>query len=140
MRMRVVLVLLGAALLLAACGGRASRQRSGDGDVVVELEATSLAPGATVLEITVRDGSGAAIDDATLNVRGDMNHAGMVPVLVEGVTDGEAGVYRVPFEWTMGGVWIVTIEATLADGETVSEQFNVSLGGEGGGMEMEGEP
>ena len=136
---KLLVVLFGAALLLGACGGRASQQ-PGDADGMIDLDADSLAVGQTVLTVWVTDENGEAVDDATVNVRGDMNHAGMVPVLAEAVTGGENGVYRLPFEWTMGGAWIVTVEAVLADGETVSQQFNVSVGGDGGGMDLEEAP
>jgi hypothetical protein len=140
MRSAILLIILfWAALLLGACGGRASQQ-PGNTDVWIDLDADSLAVGQTTLTVRVTDGNGAALEDATVNVRGDMNHAGMVPVLAEAVTGGQNGVYRVPFEWTMGGDWIVTVEAILADGESVSQQFNVSVGSGGGGMDMEEAP
>lgn len=135
-RMILRSVFLCTALLLAACGGRVSQQ-SNDADVAIDLAAESMAVGSTVLEVTVTDGSSAPINDATLNVKGDMTHAGMTPVLVEGVSDGREGVYRVPFEWTMGGDWVVTVEAVLPDGRTVSQQFDLSVSGDMEGMDEE---
>jgi hypothetical protein len=55
-----------------------------------------------------------------------MNHAGMVPVLGSGQTDAD-GLVRVPFEWTMGGDWIVTITAALSDGTSASQTFDFSV-------------
>ncbi len=37
------------------------------------------------------------------------------------------GVYRTDLEWTMAGDWIVTVTATLADGQTVEQQFDLSV-------------
>lgn len=138
-RKKVVFLLFFAAWLLAACGGRASQQPDRS-TITIDLDATSTDVGPTTLQIRVREAGGAAVEGATLDVRGDMNHAGMVPVLAEGITENEAGVYSVPFEWTMGGVWIVTVTATLPDGETTAQQFNVSVGSSGGEMDMEGTP
>jgi hypothetical protein len=64
----------------------------------------------------------------SVNVRGDMNHAGMVPVIGETSEAEEANTYRVPFHWSMGGDWILTVEVTLADGSKVSEEFTVTVG------------
>lgn len=125
-------------LMLTACGGRISQQ-SVDADVTIDLTAEATAVGPTVLEITVTDVTGAPINDATLNVRGDMTHAGMVPVLVEGVSHGQEGVYRVPFEWTMAGNWDITVEVVLPDGQTVSRQFDLTISGEMEGMDMDEE-
>lgn len=131
-------VFLCTALLLVACGGRVSQQ-SNDANITIDLAAESMAVGSTVLKLTVTDGSGAPINDATLNVKGDMTHAGMVPVLAEGVSDGQEGIYRVPFEWTMGGDWVVTVEVVLPDGQTVSRQFDLTVSGEMEAMDMEEE-
>jgi hypothetical protein len=61
-----------------------------------------------------------------LDVRGDMTHAGMKPVLGSATTDAQ-GVAVVPFRWTMGGDWIVTVTATLADGAQVSQEFDLTV-------------
>jgi hypothetical protein len=97
------------------------------------LTAESTQAGETTLLITVKDGMDNPVDDATLNVKGDMTHAGMAPILVEGIIDGKDGVYAVPFEWTMGGDWVVTVDVALVDGRTASRQFNLAVTGE---MEM----
>lgn len=64
----------------------------------------------------------APIDDAAIAIRGDMNHAGMIPVLRETdrATDGD---YSIPFEWTMGGDWFVVVTATLSDGTVIEQAF-----------------
>ncbi|MDJ0756640.1 MAG: copper chaperone PCu(A)C [Ardenticatenaceae bacterium] len=117
-------------LLLVACGGRVSQQVDA-GDVVMEFEPMSTAVGETMVMVTLKDGDGNSINDASLSVRGDMTHAGMTPV-VEEIASGENGVYQVPFEWTMGGDWFVTIDATLADGTVVTRRFeDISIEGEG---------
>lgn len=124
-------------VLLSACGARQSQQAA-DSGYEMTMEAMSTAVGETNLMVTLTDADGNPVNDATLNVKGDMSHAGMQPVLSE-VSNGDNGTYTIPFEWTMGGDWIVTVDATLPDGTTVSEQFDgITISGEMGDMDMEG--
>ena len=108
---------------LAACGGRASQQADGSTDYQLSLNPMSTAVGETVLMLTLNDNEGQPINDANLSIKGDMNHAGMQPVLAE-ASQATNGVYSVPFEWTMGGDWVVTVDVTLADGTTFSQRFD----------------
>ena len=112
-------------LLLTACGTRNSQQTN-DGDIrlMVAIESTTVGP--TSLIVTVTDAAGVPINDAAISVKGDMSHAGMVPVLAD-ATGGDNGVYEMPFEWTMGGDWVVTVEATLPDGRSTTQQFNFTI-------------
>lgn len=82
--------------------------------------------GETTLMIAITDSSLNSLSVNSLTVRGDMNHAGMVPVIAE---SGQAvdGQFEIPFEWTMGGDWIVEVTAELADGQTISDTFNVTI-------------
>jgi hypothetical protein len=112
-------------LLLTACGGRNSQQTNND-DIHLTATVESTTVGQTTLQVTVTDAAGTPINDATVSVKGDMSHAGMVPVLAE-ATNGENGVYEMPFEWTMGGDWVVTVEATLPDGRSATQQFNFTI-------------
>ncbi|MFW6070040.1 MAG: FixH family protein [bacterium] len=123
-------IVLFALLLLAACGSRVSQQES-DADIRVDLAPESTVVGPTTLNITVTDGGGAPIDDATLNVKGDMSHAGMTPVLAEGIDGGQQGLYTAPFEWTMAGDWIVTVDVSLPDGRSTSQRFELAVSGDG---------
>lgn len=125
----LLLIIITFLLLDAACISRQSQQEAA-ADVNVTLEPLSTNVGETTLLITVTDSNGEPINDATVAVKGDMTHAGMQPVLAEAAA-GEAGVYTIPFEWTMGGDWIVTVDVTLADGTVVSKQFSdISIAGE----------
>jgi hypothetical protein len=111
--------------LLAACG-RVDRQ--GGGAANIELMGPLVPPpvGAGRILLRITDKAGAPIEDARLIVRGDMSHAGMVPIV--GTADrGEDGLYMIPVEWTMAGDWIITAEATLSDNSLVSRQFELSV-------------
>lgn len=81
--------------------------------------------------VTVSGADGAPIEDARLTIRGDMTHAGMVPVTVA-VSEGIGGTYTVPFDWTMAGDWILTVEAELPDGRVVRRSFEVGVRVPGG--------
>ena len=41
--------------------------------------------------------------------------------------DRRQGKVDIPFKWSMGGDWIVTVTVTLADDSEVSQDFNVSV-------------
>jgi hypothetical protein len=83
------------------------------------------AVGEARLNVTVTK-DGQPLAGVRLDVRGDMTHAGMKPVLGSATTDAQ-GVAVVPFRWTMGGDWIVTVTATLADGAQVSQEFDLTV-------------
>ena len=82
--------------------------------------------GESQLTVTVTGADGKAIDDAQVEVEGDMAHAGMVPV---NGTAGEGldGRYQVPFRWTMGGDWVVTVKVSLPGGGSATKQFPLTV-------------
>lgn len=118
-------------LLLPPAGCVRHSRAPGAENVKMALEVEPAPPvrGSATLLITLQDADGNPLEDARLNVKGDMSHAGMESVLAEG-EGGPGGVYQVPFEWTMGGDWIVTVEAILGDGTTVSRRFDLSVAGD----------
>ena len=128
MHKRLIFTLL--ALLMIFTGGcaRASRQAN-SADVVISLTAIPFPPhiGQTRLVVQVADSSGRPIDDAQLAIKGDMTHAGMVPVLAEVDGGGQDGVYEIPFEWTMAGDWVVTVDLRLRDGATARQRFDLAV-------------
>jgi len=134
MRSITLALLLVTVFTLAGC-----RQAEGTSseNVNIEVAVTPEEPavGAATLLVTVTDAEGNPINDATVAVRGDMTHAGMVPVIPAEVSDAEDGVYAFEdFEWTMGGEWFVEVTVTLANGETATESFEYTVSGE---MDME---
>lgn len=125
MRKFLLLVLV---LLLAAC--RQSAQPTPTPATAVEIdlavEPTPITVGESTLVVTLSAADGTPIDGAQLSVRGDMNHAGMVPVLGE-TSASENGVYRVPFEFTMSGDWIITVTAALPAGGESAQTFDLTV-------------
>jgi len=125
-------LLLIPALALSACGAPGSSQPAqGHPDITVALAPAPAGPSGQFLTVTLTDRAGAAITDVRVGLEGNMNHAGMIPVLADPVADdadgSPDGVYTVPFAFTMRGDWIVTVAVTQADGATFSQDFDLSV-------------
>lgn len=122
------LVLLALLLLGVMAGCRQSREEA---TAVLTIELVSpLNPSMssdTEISLSVRDAAGQSVNDAQLDIKGDMTHAGMVPVLAS-AQNGAEGVYTAPFAWTMTGDWIVTVRATLPDGSWDEAEFRLRVG------------
>lgn len=111
--------------LLAGCRRTGEVEQTGDYEIVL-LGEPSTAVGQTELQFLVTDGTNEPVDGLSLNVKGDMTHAGMVPVLRD-VNQSEEGVYIVPWEWTMGGDWVVTVTAVDAAQKQSQARFDLSI-------------
>lgn len=129
LRLPTCLIIL---LLAAAC-----RQQSiAPADIQLELTTTNTLIGDTTLLLAVTDSNGNAIaDPGALRVRGDMSHAGMVPVFAE-ADQSNNGIFSLPFTWTMAGGWIVEASLTLPNGELASETFRFEILSESSEDEM----
>ncbi len=126
----LVLMLL-AAWLLGACGPLPAGE-AGEGGNPDTLRLHLIPPAAgTGLTVYVADAAGMPVTDATVQVEGDMNHAGMAPVIGEPVADeadGAAdGFYHIPFQFTMMGDWILTVTVERADGTRLERQLNLRV-------------
>lgn len=120
---RCRLVLLLVIVALAGC----RQQRLSSADVRLELSASDRRVGETTLLVRVTDRDGAPVKNpGALSVRGDMDHAGMAPVLAEADSAAD-GVFSLPFEWTMGGGWIVEASMTLPNGDVARESFEFEI-------------
>lgn len=95
--------------------------------IAVTVEPEPPATGEAALIVTLTDPQGQPVAGAQVSARGDMTHPGMVPVLAEAECD-DTGRCDIPFEWTMGGDWIVDITATLPDGTAVTQRFEYRVG------------
>jgi len=129
MRHLILLALL-LSPILAGCG-RISRQGDQAADVTMTLtvhpDPPGVGPANMTLSLTGADGS--PIDGAKIEIKGDMTHAGMQPVLAQAEAR-ESGTYETSFEWTMGGDWIVSVTADLPDGRTTTRQFTYTVEGD----------
>jgi hypothetical protein len=127
-RNRIVAALLFSllAVLLVGCRQSAQPTATPDPDIVIALDLADQRAGKSTLIVFVRDARGIPIDDAKVEIVGDMSHAGMKPSLGS-VERGREGRYEVPFEWTMSGDWIVTVKVTLPDGRTSTKRFETTI-------------
>lgn len=121
-------VLIVLALTLLACGGQGTGT-GGDFQITVQTDPPTPQVGGGVLVVTVTGQDGEPVDDATLAVEGNMTHAGMVPVIAH-VDEGEGGAYRVPFTWSMGGDWVITVTARAPDGRQAQADFRFTVEGD----------
>lgn len=92
--------------------------------------------GKETLNIRVFDANNQPINNAKINVRGDMTHAGMTPILAE-TENGNKGLYQLPLEWSMSGDWIVTIQVTLPDGTVAENIFPRTIANDAANCEHE---
>lgn len=93
-------------------------------ELVGPLFPPSVGPGQVVVRVSDPDGN--LVDDARVTIRGDMTHAGMVPVLATADFEG-SGTYRAITEWTMAGDWTLSVATTLADGRVSQQTFDLSV-------------
>jgi hypothetical protein len=113
--------------LLPACT-RASEPTDQAPEIRVEFElpASERQVGRQEFNLRLVDRQEIVIHGAQVELRGDMSHAGMVPVLASG-REGSQGNYEVPFEWTMAGDWLLTLTAELPDGRTLLRTYQVTV-------------
>jgi YtkA-like len=114
-------------ILFVGCRQTNTVPTADSNSIIISLKTSNvLKTGKDTLSVRVTDGSGAPINNAKVEVRGDMNHAGMQPVFGEASTASD-GLYEVPFEWSMGGDWVLEVTVTLADGTKSTDSFFVSV-------------
>lgn len=128
---RSACVLAGAFMLLsiAAGCGRIQRPDPTTPDrykVTLAIEPSPAVTGPSALAVSLQDQGGQPVDGARLEVEANMTHPGMIPVLAS-AAQSEAGVYRVPLEWSMAGDWYVDLSFTLPDGQRVARRFPVQV-------------
>ncbi len=101
--------------LVAGCG---EVPDTGDPSLVLELAISPTPPlvGPARLIITLYDTLGVPLEEAQVQVEGEMDTVEMTPVSAAAEEEGE-GRYSVPrFVFTMPGDWVLTTRATLPDG------------------------
>lgn len=120
---RLGLAILLAALPTGACGRRADTSTRLDLQWTLQPAAARVGP--ATLTITLRDLSRNPVTGATVRLEGHMSHAGMAPVLAD-ATDLGAGMYEIPFAFTMQGDWALLVTAVLPDGHRVERRIDVA--------------
>jgi hypothetical protein len=109
-------------LLLARCG----RGPQDLPDVAVELGIEPDPPrlGQATVTVDLRDAGGQPISGARVEIEGNMNHAGMVPVFAT-ASEVTAGRYTAGLDFTMGGDWFILVRADLPDGRSLERKIDV---------------
>ena len=140
MNWKIFSIIFLSALFLFGC--RQSNQAQSD-DFQVTLLAPVFPPamGQGTVKVKVTNADGNPVNGLNVDFKGDMTHAGMVPVLAT-TSAGKDGVYEVPFEWTMAGDWVLTVNAQTEDHALIQERFNLFVDGDLPicGVDPEGEP
>jgi hypothetical protein len=122
----LTLTILALALSATACRG-SSATAQGSEKVQIELTLlTEKATGPATIEVTLHTPDGKPVDGAQVAVRGDMNHAGMKPVLATTQSEGDGRYVTEDFRFTMGGDWIITADVVLPGGEKVSRTVDIT--------------
>lgn len=110
-------------LLLTAC----RQQGQSASDISLDVSVNGLLVGQSQIIVSVRDKNGNTIENpGAIDLRGDMDHAGMAPVFAES-SQAINGVFTLPFEWTMAGTWILEANLTLESGQRVRESFRYEI-------------
>ena len=91
-------------------------------ELVIEPQPPQLGP--ATLTVTLTDAGGQPIAGASVELEGNMSHAGMVPVFAT-ATEVAPGQYRADLEFTMGGDWFILVRADLPDGRSLERQIDV---------------
>ncbi len=130
----VIFIALLGALVISACGPRG--EQSGALDVtIVSVSPDPATVGDAEIILQVLDTDGNLLEGATIEVEGNMTHAGMQPVIVETEALGEGKYATKDFKFTMGGDWVIIVRAALADGATAEQR--IDLEGVLGEMKMD---
>lgn len=104
----------------------AAGQAAADVQIALGYDPVTPTVGEATLIVTLTTSAGVPVTDALVSARGDMNHAGMMPETGDGQHTA-AGIYRIPFNWTMAGDWIVTVVVVLPDGSSATRRFDVTV-------------
>jgi hypothetical protein len=123
MRKSVPLILLLLLLLLAA-GCRIPPDVSNRGtQLKLSFAPNPPAIGDTVAVVSVIHDQ-VAQQNVPVTLFGVVNTVGIPPETGAGTTDA-AGHSVIPFHWTHGGDWTITVTAALPNGATISQDFRV---------------
>jgi hypothetical protein len=125
-RARLVAGLLGLALLATAAACSRLDDEGGAPDVAVSVVVSPDPPavGEAHVEVGLAGADGRPLPGATVQVEGNMNHAGMTPVFAD-LEETAPGLHEGALEFTMGGDWFLLVRGELADGRRLERQVDV---------------
>jgi hypothetical protein len=110
-------------LLSVAC----HKQSSTTAGVTIKTEISPrpAKAGPIIVTLDLSDHAGKPLAGAHINLEGDMSHAGMAPVFGD-AKETAPGRYQGNLQLTMGGDWVVLSHITLANGQTLERQIDLS--------------
>lgn len=111
-------------LLLTLPGCRQAGRDLSDIGVNLTLNPNPPQVGQAMVNVILSDAGGQPISGATVELEGNMTHAGMSPVISSTKETG-SGRYEAPLEFNMAGDWFILVRATLPDGRKLERQVNV---------------
>lgn len=94
--------------------------------VTWDVEPSPPRVGRTTVAVALADSAGRPIEGADVSLEGTMTHPGMQPARANAV-ETSAGRYEAVLNLTMGGDWVLLVDASLPDGQTIRRQ--TELGG-----------
>ncbi len=121
----LICAIVSAGLVLAVASGRSVSASASSGQIGLRV-VTERAVGPAAVEVSLRSADGTPVENARVSLRGDMNHAGMRPVIVEMREVGRGAYLSDEFRFTMAGDWLLTVTALLPSGEKLERTFDVS--------------
>jgi hypothetical protein len=95
-------------------------------DIAIDLQIEPHPPrlGPATVTVLIKDAQGQPIPGAAVDIEGNMNHAGMVPVFGQ-AEEVAPGAYASSLEFTMGGDWFLLVRAELPDGRSLERKIDV---------------
>ena len=109
-------------LLLAGCDRGGKDLPDVAVDLAIEPQPPQLGP--ALIAVSLFDAEGQPITGAQVELEGNMNHAGMVPVFSQ-ADEVAPGRYEGDLEFTMGGDWFILVRADLPDGRSMERKVDV---------------
>ena len=110
------------ALLLAGCARGGQAPLDVTVDVTVEPTPPQLGPATVYVEL--HDSNDQPITGAAVELEGNMNHAGMVPVLAN-ASEVAPGRYEATLNLGMAGDWYILVRADLPDGRSMEHRVDL---------------
>jgi len=127
-KLKPILALLSAALLIAACSSQASSPDSSDSkpvNIQVESDPNPAVVGDITLTLHITDGNGAPLDGARVDV--SVDHSDMTGMTMSGpASEQEAGSYAITADFSMSGNWKMTIYVRK-DSLDYKEEFDLKI-------------
>jgi hypothetical protein len=111
-------------LLLIASGCRPAATDAPDVRVELTLHPSPPQVGSADATVALADAQGAPLENASVRLEGNMNHAGMVPTFAD-LDETAPGTYTGTLQFTMGGDWFILATVTLPEGQRIQRKIDV---------------